>query len=199
MRVTGVVLAAMLLTLCGCQAKEAAAPAQAQAHTINDSMTKIMEPNAEAIWDTMSKAYNDKGDALDASKLSEDDWKKMADASAKLRDRAKELIDNAKNITVAASNEPILGSQAVGKVGPSGADWDAVGPETIKKRIDAKPDLFAQKAKVLFDASSKINQASVSKDVALLYSVGSEMDEVCDGCHEPFWGTDEPPPFPKAK
>jgi hypothetical protein len=24
------------------------------------------------------------------------------------------------------------------------------------------------------------------------------MDAVCDGCHEKFWGTDEPPPFQAA-
>jgi len=191
MRVTGVVLAAVLLALCGCQKKEAA-------HTINDSMTKIMEPNAETIWDTMSKAYNDKGDALDAAKLSDADWQKMADASAKLRDRAQEMIDNAKDTTVAAANEPILGSQAVGKVGPAGKDWDAVSADTIKKRIDAKPDLFAEKAKVLLDAANGMNRASTSKDAVLLHKVASGLDEVCDGCHEPFWGTDEPPPFPKT-
>ncbi len=193
MRVTAILLTATLL-LAGCQKKEAAVPA---AHTINDTMRQIMEPNAEAIWDTMSKAYNDKGDALDASKLSEADWQKIADSSAKMRDRAQELIDHVKDVQVTANGVPILGEQAVGQVGPAGKDWDAVDPRTIQGRIAAKPDLFVEKARILLDASKKLNRAGTTKDVALLYSVGSEMDEVCDGCHEPFWGTDEPPPFPK--
>jgi hypothetical protein len=194
MRASGVVLAAALLILASCQKKAE----EKVAHTINDTMAQVMEPNAEAMWDTMSKAYNDKGDALDPSKLTEDDWKKIGDASAKMTERAQELVDNVKNIEVADDHVPIMGSQAVGQKGPAGADWDAVDAKTIHGRIAAKPDLFKQKAQILLDAVTKLNRAAQTKDVAVLYAVGSEMDEVCDGCHKPFWGTDEPPPFPKA-
>lgn len=195
MRATAILLTASLL-LAGCQKKEEAA---APLHTVNDTMAQVLEPSAEAIWGTMSKAYNDKGDALDASKLSEADWKTIADASAKMRDRAHELVDHAREVKVTASGVPVMGEQAVGQVGPAGKDWDAVNAKTIQGRIDAKPDLFVEKAKVLLDSAEKLNRAATSKDVALLYSVGSELDEVCDGCHEPFWGTDQPPPFPKSK
>jgi hypothetical protein len=191
MRATGVVLATLLLTLGGCQKAEEKA-----AHTINDSMTKVMEPSAEAIWDTMSKAYNDKGDALDPSKLTEADWKTIADASAKMKARAEEIA-NAKSHVVAGENEPILGSQAVGTPSPPGPEWQAVDAAHVQKLVDAKPDLFKQKALALVDSMAKINRAAGSKDVAVLYSVGSELDEVCDSCHEPFWGTDVPPPAAK--
>jgi hypothetical protein len=195
MRASGIILVAAALTLGACQKK--AEVAAAAPHTINDSMAQVMEPNAEAIWDTMSKAYNDKGDALDAAKLSEEDWKKIAASSTLMKDRAQELIDHVKDIKVTANGVPIMGEQAVGNVGPAGKDWDAVNAGTIQGRIAAKPDLFVEKARILRDAADKLNRAATTKDVALLYTVGSEMDEVCDGCHEPFWGTDQPPPFPK--
>lgn len=194
MRATIVLLTAGLL-LGGCQKKAEEATAAAT-HTINNSMTLVMEPSAEAIWDTMSKAYNDKGDALDPSKLSEADWKTIADASAKMKARAEEIA-NAKSHVVAAPNETILGSQAIGTPSPPGPEWAAVGPEHVQKLIEAKPDLFKQKALALVDSMAKINRAAGSKDVAVLYSVGSELDEVCDSCHEPFWGTDVPPPAAK--
>lgn len=191
MKISGWMAATALLVLAGCGEKT-----KAPLPTINDSMTKIMEPMAEDIWDTVSKAYNDRGDALDGTKLSEADWKRIADSSAKLKERA-ELIANAEHLVVAASNEPILGSQAVGTKGNIGADWDAVSAGTIQKRIDAKPELFSQKAKILVDSADQMNRAALTKDTVLLYKVASNLDEVCDGCHEPFWGTDEPPPFPK--
>jgi hypothetical protein len=196
MRASGIILAVAVLTLGACQ-KKAEEVAAAAPHTINDSMAKVMEPNAEAIWGMMSKAYNDKGDALDASKLSEDDWKKIADSSALMRDRAQEMIDHVKDIKVTADGVPIMGEQAVGQVGPAGKDWDAVNAATVQGRVNAKPDLFVEKARVLLDSANKMNRAAASKDVALLYAVGSELDEVCDGCHEPFWGTDQPPAYPK--
>lgn len=192
MRASGIVLTA-LLVLTGCQQAEKKA-----AHTINETMALVMEPNAEAIWGMMSKAYNDKGDALDPAKLSNDDWNKIGDSSALMNERAQELIDHAKDIEVTANGVPIMGQQAVGQVGPAGKEWDAVNAKTIEGRIRANPDQFVTKARVLLDATAKLKQAAANKNIAVLYAVGSEMDEVCDGCHEPFWGTDEPPPFPKS-
>lgn len=192
MRASGIVLTA-LLVLTGCQQAQKKA-----AHTINETMALVMEPNAEAIWGMMSKAYNDKGDALDSAKLSDDDWKKIGDSSTLMNERAQELIDHAKDVEVTANGVPIMGQQAVGQVGPAGKEWDAVNAKTIEGRIRANPDQFVTKARVLLDATTKLKQAAASKNIAVLYAVGSEMDEVCDGCHEPFWGTDEPPPFPKS-
>ncbi len=50
---------------------------------------------------------------------------------------------------------------------------------------------------MLLDAANGMNKAAVTKDAVLLHKVASGLDDVCDGCHEPFWGTDEPPPFPR--
>ncbi len=113
-----------------------------------------------------------------------------------MKERAQELVD-ADHLVVTADGVPILGSQAVGQPSPPGADWAAVDAKTVQARIDAKPALFKEKARALLDATNELSRAAAAKDIVLLHKVGSEMDEVCDGCHEPFWGTDVPPPFPK--
>jgi hypothetical protein len=179
------------LALAGCGRREVAAPA----HSINDSMAQVMEPSAQAIWDKMSKAYNDRGDALDSTKLDDADWKDIAEASAKMLARAQEMADAPKQL-VAAPNEVILGSQAVGVKGGAGADWDAVSAKTVQERIDKDPALFARKARELVASAKEMHRAALARDVVLLYKHGSNLDEVCDSCHEPFWGTDEPPPYP---
>jgi len=184
-----VVAAATMLTLSGCSKKEAPP-------TINESMTGVMEPTAQTIWDTVSRAYNDLGDGLEPSKLTDDDWTKLADASQKLKDRAT-IFANATHVVVATSNEPILGSHAAGIKGNVGPAWDALNAQQVQARIDAQPALFAEKARTLAESADAIHRAAATRDTALLYKVSSDLDEVCDGCHEPFWGTDEPPPFPQ--
>jgi hypothetical protein len=160
-------------------------------------MKQVMEPDAEKIWDIASNAYNDVGDGLVASKISDEDWKTIADASKRMKERA-EILATAQHIVVADANEPILGSQAVGSKSKDGADWDAVGADTVQKKVDGNPDLFKQKARKLVEDADAMFRASQTKDAALLYRISSGLDETCDSCHEPFWGTDEPPPIPHA-
>ena len=186
---TGILLAAASLCLWSCART-------VQAPTINATMTGVMEPSADRIWNIVSNAYNDVGDGLIAAKIGDADWKAVAEESTKLKDRA-QILATARHIVVADANEPILGSQAAGVKGDIGAAWDAVDANTVQGRVDAKPDLFKQKARDLVDAADAIHRAAQTRDVALLYRISSGLDEVCDGCHEPFWGTDEPPPAPR--
>lgn len=183
----GLVIAVSLLA--GCSGKSSAP-------TVNTVMTQVMEPKAQAVWDIASKAYNDKGDALVAAKLSAADWLEVGKAGQQIRDGALALAD-ADRIVVAGKNEPVLGAQAAGIKGKIGKAWDAASAKQIQARIDANPKLFTQHAKDLADAGATFVQAAANKDVDLFYKVSSGLDETCDGCHEPFWGTDEPPPFPK--
>lgn len=191
--------AASLLLLCGCgqQAAQNQSAEKPAIPTINDTMRQVMEPRAETIWGLVSKAYNDIGDGLVASKLSDADWRKIGDSAREMKARAQILVDNADHLTVAAPNEPIMGSQAVGIKGNIGKEWDAASAEQIHARIAADPKKFAEKAKVLVDSADAMARAAGTRDAGLLYKESSQLDEVCDGCHQPFWGTDEPPAFPK--
>lgn len=187
----GATAAMALLLLAGCNR-------QATAPTINTSMTEVMEPTAQTIWDIMSSAYNARGDGLDPARLSDADWQALDKASRALKARADGLA-LADHLVVVADNQPILGSQAVGIKGDRGTAWDAVSARQIQSRIDAQPALFAQKARALADAAAQITQAADARNAARFYAVASGLDEVCDSCHEPFWGTDEPPPYPRGK
>ncbi|HWJ70917.1 MAG TPA: hypothetical protein VNS79_12825 [Sphingobium sp.] len=186
---TGAMVAMAVLLLCGCSKKEEPAP------TINSSMADVMEPTAQAIWDIMSRAYNAAGDGLDSTKISSSDWKALQTASLKLKERA-EMMALADHLVVANDHQPILGSQAVGTRGRIGAAWDAVSAQQVQARIDAEPALFAQKARALADTADRISHAADARNARLFYTATSGLDEVCDACHEPFWGTDEPPPYP---
>ncbi len=183
----GVLALAMgVLALAGCGQ-------QARTPTINESMTQVMQPEAQTIWDVTSRAFNDKGDGLDAARISPTDWIRLAKAGRKMRDRAHILAVAATKVEVRRIEDKILGEDAAH--GGVRQTWDAASPKQIKAYIDANPAVFAERARVLEQAGADLLKAAHTKDIGTVYRVSSGMDEVCDGCHEKFWGTDEPPPF----
>ena len=164
--------------------------------TVNASMTKVMSTNTQTIWDISSAAFNANGDGLEESKISAADWAKLEDAGAKLRDRAL-ILARARHVKAAAKGETIMGEDAAGAPSPIGHEWDAASAKRVQDMIDANPALFSQRAMILADAADTVVQAAKARDAEAIYQVSANMDEVCDGCHQKFWGTDEPPPFPK--
>lgn len=164
--------------------------------TINATMTQVFAVNAQTIWDISSKAFNKKGDGLLASKISAKDWKALEQAGRQLQDRSMLLARAPRNLVVVGRDEQVMGQEAA-HTGAKGT-WDAASPKQIKALIDANPALFTKRAMILADAGAALAKAAKVKDVRTVYRVSSELDEYCDGCHQPFWGTDEPPPVPAA-
>ncbi len=186
-RVGVIALASGMLLAAGCGPK-------APTPTVNESMTHVMSPQAQTIWDITSHAFNERGDGLVASKISPDQWTQLGNAGRQMRDRAL-VLAKARRITVAAPEETIMGQDA-SHPGVKHT-WDAASPKQVQALIDANPALFAQRARILAEAGDTVLKASRTKDVRPLYKVSSGLDDVCDGCHQKFWGTDEPPPFPQ--
>ena len=154
------------------------------APTVHASMVEIVAPSAQVIWDITNRAYNEKGDGFVASKISSADWDKLSAAGQRLNDRGA-LLSKTAHIRSAVPGATIMGE----------GGGDAAGAKQVQAFIDANPALFAQRARILADAGLTIVKASKTHDIAPLYEVASGMDEVCDGCHKPFWGTDDPPPW----
>jgi cytochrome c556 len=159
--------------------------------TVNDSMTHVMSVHAQTIWDISSAAFNEKGDGLVAKKITPSGWKKLAEAGRRLRERAS-LLAKAERVIVAARDEHILGEEAA-----HGGPHDAASVKQIQAMIDHDPKQFVKRAMTLAEAGEALEKAAKARDVRGVYKVSSNLDEVCDGCHEPFWGTDEPPAVPK--
>jgi hypothetical protein len=183
----GVVLfAAGVVGLAGCGKAPAPAP------TVNEAMTHVMSPQAQTVWDITSRAFNANGDALVPSLITSADWAALKQSGQQIKDTAL-LLANASHVVAAAPGAAVMGAFAAPR-GPVKKTWDAASVQQIQAMIDANPALFAQRAKILADAGDTVVRASNAKDAATLYQVSAGLDEVCDGCHQKFWGTDDPPP-----
>jgi hypothetical protein len=164
--------------------------------TVNDSMTKVMSTNAQTIWDISSKAFNARGDGLVASKVTPKDWDQLGEAARAMSTRARYLAKAPRLLVVAAPDEQVLGEDA--SHGGVKKTWDAASRQQIKGLINANPALFTKRATILANAMSDLAKASKTRNIKVLYRVSSNLDEYCDGCHQPFWGTDDPPPVSTA-
>jgi hypothetical protein len=191
--VAAAVLGVLLVAGCGRKAPPPPAPAP----TIHDSMTEVMAPTAQTIWDISSQAFNDRGDGLVGSKISAQDWAKLEDAGRQLGDRARILAAAPSKLVVVPPGEQIMGQDA-SHPGVKG-EWDAASPEQVRRLIQADPAHFAERARNLANVGDTLVKAAQTKDVQTFYKISSHLDEDCDSCHQPFWGTDEPPPFPGVK
>jgi hypothetical protein len=184
-----ILLAGGLVLLPGCGPKTAP-----PTPTVNESMTKVMAPNAQVIWDITSAAFNDKGDGLDPTKISTADWGRLEQAGQLMKDRAR-LLATAPHVATADAGAAIMGGYAA-PPGSTKTTWDAASAQQIQALIDADPKQFASHAKTLEQAMDDLVKAARAKDAPTVYRVSAGLDDACDGCHKPFWGTDEPPPFP---
>ena len=186
---------AAILALASC-ALLGAGCARQKTPTVNNSMTHIMQPQAQTIWDISSRAFNGNGDGLDPTLIKPAEWVKLAKAGRQMRDRGL-LLANEPHVQVVSVGETIMGETS--SHGGERGEWDAASPHQVQAYIDANPKLFAERARVVAKAGQDLLDAAHRHDAKGVYAVSSNLDEVCDGCHEKFWGTDEPPPFKAAE
>ena len=69
--------------------------------TVHASMTEVIAPQAQTIWDITNRAYNDTGDGLDPAKISASDWTQLQQAGRQIRERAL-LMAKEKKLVAAA-------------------------------------------------------------------------------------------------
>jgi hypothetical protein len=58
---------------------------------------------------------------------------------------------------------------------------------TIQGYLDAKPDLFRQRAKALQELGAKTVAVAGKKDLKALNQISDQLDGVCKACHRDFW------------
>jgi hypothetical protein len=191
-----VFLVLTVLTACGltaCEKQDAAkdgpapaataaavAPPQATASpfkvtaSIAELMDSVIDPSADALWDSVGTTVTSKG-TVQHLPHTDEEWKEA-------RRHAIALIEGT-NLLVMDGRKLVAPGAAV-------LDQDVQGvlsPEEGQKKFESDHAAFVQFAYALRDVGEQMLKAIDAKKPEDMMSVGATMDGVCEGCHLTFW------------
>jgi hypothetical protein len=151
--------------------------------SIQDIMDTLVDPSADAIWDSVGLIETK--DGTHARTPGDKEWRA-------LKLRAEKLIEGAEHLQ---TPRPVGGDG-------HGALADATTPgirnaAQIRGDIDANPARFKAAAERLRLAGQDAATAIAAKDAKALLVAGAHMDDACEACHSAYWYPRTPPlPLP---
>ena len=175
----------LALTLAACASPPTQHAADASRYrpvaSIQDIMQSIVDPSADALWDSVSTETTAAG-VEEKRPHSDAEW-------GALRQLAVRLVE--------ASNLLVVEGRAVAQSGRELEDAKLKGilaPAEIRRRIDAAPSVFIERAHDLQHASELALAAVEARDAERLLQAGSSIDHACEQCHLGYWYPNGGPP-----
>jgi hypothetical protein len=161
-----------------------AAPAFAITASIQELMDAIIDPSADALWDSVSITETLKGTVFHQPH-SDEEWQEARRHAIALIEGTNLLIMDGRKLV--APGSPVLDQ------GTSGV----LSAEEGQKRLDSQHLAFVQFAQALREAGSQMLNAIDKKDPTAMMNAGAAMDGVCESCHLTFWYPNQViPPLP---
>lgn len=188
-----------LSALSGCQKNETAAipaPVAAPAPmpappppflvmaSIQELMDAIIDPSADALWDSVSITTTTKGTVFQQPH-SDEEWQQARRHAIALIEGTNLLVMDGRKLV--APGSPVLDQ------GTSGV----LSAEEGQKLFDEKHATFVQFARALREVGAQMLTAIDKKDPTGMMNAGAAMDGVCESCHLTFWYPNQViPPLP---
>jgi hypothetical protein len=147
--------------------------------SIQDLMTALIDPAADALWDAVSTEVSSKG-SEEKHPRTEEEWLAVRRNAVALLEAGNMLMINGRAVT--------HGGQATEDAHVDGVN----NPQQVRQAIDAAPAQFQAGAIALHDAAAEALAAIDAKSPARLLIAGEKLDHACEQCHSVFW-------YPNAK
>jgi hypothetical protein len=159
--------------------------------SIQELMDSVIDPAADALWDSVSITQTRKGTVFHQPH-SDEQWHEV-------RRRAIALIEGT-NLLVMDGRKLVAPGSSVLDQGTSGV----LSADEGQKRLDSQHATFVQFAGALRDAGTQMLAAIDKKDAVGMMNAGAAMDGVCESCHLMFWYPNQvipplPPDFGSSK
>jgi hypothetical protein len=152
--------------------------------SIQELMDAVIDPAADALWDSVSITTTAKG-AVFHQPHSDEEWQEA-------RRRAITLIEGT-NLLVMDGRKLVAPGSPVLDQGTSGV----LSAEAGQKLFDAQHPTFVQFARALRETGTQMLAAIDKKDPTGMMNAGAAMDGVCESCHLTFWYPNQViPPLP---
>jgi hypothetical protein len=164
-------------------AAPSAPPFQLKA-SIQELMDAVIDPAADALWDSVSITETVKGTVFHQPKTDEE-WQEERRHAIALIEGTNLLIMDGRKLV--APGSPVLDE------GTSGV----LGSEEGQKLFDSKHATFLEFAHALREAGEQMLTSIDKKDATGMMNAGAVMDGVCESCHLTFWYPNQViPPLP---
>jgi hypothetical protein len=173
--------AALVITGCG---QDPAPAAQAEpeyqpAATVRELMTGMLEPSADAIWESVKITFTPTGVEERAPKTDEE-W-------AALRVHALQLVE--------AGNLLQMPGRAMARTGEKSAfPGIELGPDEIQQLVDKDRAGWLMRARALSESLKPTLEAIDARNVDMLGEAGEHIDSACENCHSQYWYPNAPEP-----
>jgi hypothetical protein len=153
--------------------------------SIQELMDAVIDPSADALWDSVSITTTAKGTVFHQPH-SDEEWQEARRHAIALVEGTNLLIMDGRKLV--APGSPVLDQ------GTSGV----LSAEEGEKLFDAKHPTFVQFARALREAGTQMLTSIDKKDPTGMMNAGAAMDGVCESCHLTFWYPNQViPPLPK--
>jgi hypothetical protein len=162
----------------------APAPPYQLAASIQELMDAVIDPSADALWDSVSIIETARGTVFHQPHTAEE-WQEARRHAIALVEGTNLLVMDGRKLV--APGSPVLDQ------GTSGV----LSAEEGQKKFDAQHSTFVQFAKALREAGTQMLTAIDKKDATGMMNAGAAMDGVCESCHLTFWYPNQViPPLP---
>lgn len=142
--------------------------------SIQELMDAVIDPSADALWDSVSVTTTSKGTAFHQPH-SEEEWQEARRHAIALIEGTNLLVMDGRKLV--APGSPVLDQGTAG----------VLGAEAGQKLFDAQHPAFVQFARALREAGTQMLNAIDKKDPTGMMNAGAAMDGVCESCHLTFW------------
>jgi cytochrome c556 len=168
-----ILLRMVLLVCCGAVAcSNDSGPEMRPTTTIKDIMDSIVDPSADALWESVATIVTLEGTEERAPKTDEE-W-------AAVRRHAVRLVE--------ASNLLLIKGRHVAKPGEKSEKENIeLAPEEIESLINKDRATFERLAAALHDAALPALRAIDAKNAKGLADAGEGIDVACENCHMKYW------------
>jgi len=153
---------------------QAPAPQYRLTATVQDLMQGLIDPSADALWDSVAYIANASG-IEDRQPRTPEQWQAV-------RTSAVNLIEAANLLSMPGR---IVADDPAGN--PPSLKPGEHKPAEIQQRIDASHEAFVQFARGLQAATLQALTAIDAKNAQGLMDAGATIDEACEVCHVTYW------------
>ncbi len=140
--------------------------------TVEELMRSVVDPAADAVWDSVVITSTPDGIEREAPN-SDDDW-------LALEHHAVRLLEAGNLLRI--EGRPIAAADSVSEL--PGIDLE---PADIAVRVAGQYDAWLRSGRELHDAGVVVLNAVRARSVDALLESGDRLDAACESCHSRFW------------